>query len=101
VVLVDGSNLIFRAFYAIPGSFSTASGLHTNAVYGFALMFRKLFRGKMPELAVVVFDAPGKTFREERYEALRARNCSSPPGNRNATRCSACLSWALMRRGGV
>ncbi len=48
VVLVDGSAMVFRAFFAIPGNFSTATGLHTNAVYGFTLMFKKMFAGKTP-----------------------------------------------------
>lgn len=72
VVLIDGSSLIFRAYYAIPGSFTTATGLHTNATYGFALMFRKILDGKMPEYAAVVFDAPGKTFRDEKFPEYKA-----------------------------
>jgi DNA polymerase-1 len=72
VVLIDGSSLIFRAYYAIPGSFTTASGLHTNATYGFALMFRKILEGKTPEYAAVVFDAPGKTFRDEKFPEYKA-----------------------------
>jgi DNA polymerase I len=75
VVLVDGSWLIFRAFFAIPATFSTKAGLPTNATYGFATMFRKLFDGKhgrRPELGAVVFDAPGKTFRDEKYPQYKA-----------------------------
>jgi DNA polymerase I len=75
VVLVDGSWLIFRAFFAIPATFSTKAGLPTNATYGFATMFRKLFDGKhgrRPDLGAVVFDAPGKTFRDERYPEYKA-----------------------------
>lgn len=75
VVLVDGSWLIFRAFFAIPATFSTKAGLPTNATYGFATMFRKLFDGKhgrRPELGAVVFDAPGKTFRDEKYPDYKA-----------------------------
>lgn len=72
VVLVDGSWLIFRAFFAIPTSFRTRAGLPTNAVYGFALMFRKLLAAKTPEYAAIAFDAPGKTFRDERYPEYKA-----------------------------
>ena len=72
VVLIDGSSLIFRAYFAIPSSFTTANGLHTNATYGFALMFRKILTGKMPEFAAVVFDAPGKTFRDDRYPEYKS-----------------------------
>ena len=73
VVLIDGSSLIFRAYFAIPNSFSTATGLHTNATYGFALMFRKILSGKTPEYAAVVFDAPGATFRDEKFPEYKAQ----------------------------
>ena len=61
VVLIDGSNLVYRAFFALPQSLMTATGLHTNAVFGFALMFKKLFAGKLPAYGAVIFDAPGGT----------------------------------------
>ena len=67
LILVDGSALIYRAYYAIPASFTTSAGLHTNAIYGFATMFRKVLSGRTPEKGAVVFDAPGKTFRDEMY----------------------------------
>jgi DNA polymerase-1 len=78
VVLVDGSAMVFRAFFAIPGNFSTATGLHTNAVYGFTLMFKKMFAGKTPSYGAVVFDAPGKTFRDERYPEYKAQRPRMP-----------------------
>lgn len=81
VVLVDGSWLVFRAFFAIPASFTTKAGLPTNATYGFATMFRKLFDGKhgrRPELGAVVFDAPGKTFREEKYPQYKGDRPAMP-----------------------
>ncbi|MFN7145158.1 MAG: DNA polymerase, partial [Myxococcota bacterium] len=67
MVLVDGTWLTYRAFFAIPSNFRTAEGLHTNAIYGFATMFRKLFAGKRPGLGAVVFDAPGPTKRSVSY----------------------------------
>ncbi|MEL6108083.1 MAG: exodeoxyribonuclease III, partial [Planctomycetota bacterium] len=67
VILIDGSSLIYRAYYAIPGNLTTAAGLHTNAIYGFAIMFGKILAGKLPEYGAMVFDAPGSTFREEEY----------------------------------
>ena len=78
VVLIDGTALIYRAFFAIPSSFSTSDGLPTNATYGFALMFRKLLAGKLPRLGAVVFDAPGGTFREEQYPDYKAQRPSMP-----------------------
>ncbi len=76
VVLIDGSSLIFRAFFAIPGSFSTASGLPTNATYGFALMFRKIMAGRTPTYGACIFDAPGATFRDALYPAYKAQRPS-------------------------
>ncbi len=73
LVLVDGTSLIYRAFYALPSNFSTAGGLHTNAIYGFANMFRKLFAGRRPDYGAVVFDPPGKTFRDEKYAEYKAQ----------------------------
>jgi DNA polymerase-1 len=73
LVLVDGTALIFRAYFAIPASFATTSGLHTNAIFGFATMFRKLFAGKKPDFGVVVFDSAAKTFREEKYAEYKAQ----------------------------
>ena len=73
LVLVDGTSLIYRAFFALPSNFSTASGLHTNAIYGFALMFRKIFAGRWPDYGAVVFDPPGKTFRDEKYPDYKAQ----------------------------
>jgi DNA polymerase-1 len=72
MVLVDGSSLIFRAFFAIPGSFTTAAGLKTNASYGFALMFRRILAGRFPDAGAVVFDAPGGTFRDELFAEYKA-----------------------------
>ena len=78
VVLIDGTALIYRAFFAIPSSFSTRDGTPTNATYGFALMFRKILSGKKPRFGAVVFDAPGKTFRDERFPAYKAQRPAMP-----------------------
>lgn len=79
LILVDASSLIYRAYYAIPANFSTADGLHTNAIYGFATMFRKILSGRQPERGAVVFDAPGKTFREDKYPAYKAQRPRMDP----------------------
>jgi len=78
LVLVDGTALIFRAYFAIPANFATTKGLHTNAIYGFATMFRKLFAGRKPELGAVVFDSGGKTFHEEKYPQYKAQRPPLP-----------------------
>ncbi len=73
LVLIDGSALIFRAYFAIPSHFTTGDGLHTNAIYGFTTMFRKLLSGRTPDYGAVIFDAPGPTFRDDRYPAYKAQ----------------------------
>jgi len=79
VVLIDGSNLVYRAFFALPQSLMTATGLHTNAVFGFALMFKKLFAGKLPAFGAVIFDAPGGTsVRVAQYADYKATREAMP-----------------------
>lgn len=78
VILIDGSSLIYRAYYAIPGNLTASSGLHTNAIYGFALMFGKILAGRLPEYGAMIFDAPGKTFRDDEYPEYKAQRPSMP-----------------------
>ena len=73
LILVDGSSLIYRAYHAIPTSLSTSSGQPTNAVYGFATMFRKVLGGRRPSCGAVVFDPPGPTFRDREYPDYKAQ----------------------------
>ena len=79
VVLVDGTALVYRAFFAIPPHLKTKSGTLTNATFGFASMFKKLFSQKRPRFGAVVFDAPGKTFREEQYQHYKAQRPPMAP----------------------
>src|SRR5690606_118285 len=79
LILIDASSLIYRAYYAIPSNFSTADGLHTNAIYGFATSFRKILSGRQPERGAVVFDAPGQTFREKKYPEYKAQRPRMDP----------------------
>ncbi len=78
LVLVDGSWLVYRAFFAIPANLATKGGLPTNAIFGFATMFRKLFTGRMPERGAVVFDSPAATHRELRFPAYKAQRPAMP-----------------------
>lgn len=79
VVLIDGSALVYRAFFAIPGNFSTTTGVPTNAIYGFATTFRKLMSGRRPDYGAVIFDAPGATFRDEKYPEYKANRPRMAP----------------------
>ncbi len=78
VILVDGTALIFRAFFAIPATFRSSAGVPTNATYGFALMFRRILAGKTPKFGAVIFDAPGKTFRDDKYPKYKAQRPPMP-----------------------
>jgi DNA polymerase-1 len=77
-VLVDGSNLVYRAFYGLPASLRAASGQPTNAIYGFAQMFRKLFADPATEVGAVVFDAPGGSFRDEVFADYKGHREAMP-----------------------
>lgn len=76
VTLIDGTGLVYRAWHALPRSLKTTTGLHTNAIFGFAQMFRKVLAGRFPRYGAVVFDAPGGTFRTELDPGYKA---SRPP----------------------
>jgi DNA polymerase-1 len=78
LVLVDGTALVYRAFFGLPQNLQTRSGLYTNAVYGFATMFSRILSGKQPRFGAVVFDAPGKTFREEAYPEYKSQRPAMP-----------------------
>jgi DNA polymerase-1 len=68
---------IYRAYYAIRG-LATATGIPTNASYGFAMMLRKLINDEKPDLLGVCFDTPDRTFRHEQYESYKATRSGMP-----------------------
>lgn len=78
VVLVDGTGLLYRAFHAIPTNLKTTAGLPTNALYGFAQMFRKVLAGKRPAYGAVVFDAGGPTFRKAELPSYKSARPPMP-----------------------
>jgi DNA polymerase-1 len=65
LLLIDGLSLAFRAFYALPTDLATPNGTITNAVYGFTSMLVKVLADERPTEIAVVFDAPGRTFRDD------------------------------------
>ena len=68
---MDGSSYLFRAFHALP-DFSTADGFPTGAIFGVINMLRKLGRDFEGSPVAVVFDAPGKSFRNDIYPEYKA-----------------------------
>src|SRR3990172_12601143 len=77
LVLVDGSSYLYRAFYAMP-PLSNSHGEPTGAVYGVMNMLRKLLADYDPDYVAVVFDAKGRTFRDELFEEYKAHRPSMP-----------------------
>jgi DNA polymerase-1 len=76
-VLVDGSSYLYRAFYA-PPHLTNSAGEPTGAVYGVVNMLKSLLKQFNPSHIVVVFDAKGKTFRDEIYGEYKANRPSMP-----------------------
>jgi len=77
LILVDGSSYLFRAFHAIR-DLSNSKGQPTNAIYGVINMVRKLISEYQPESMVVIFDAKGKTFRNDMYADYKANRPPMP-----------------------
>ncbi|WP_294949218.1 DNA polymerase I [Sulfurivirga sp.] len=77
LVLVDGSSYLFRAYHALP-PLTTSDGTPTGALYGVLNMIGKLLDTWQPERIAVVFDARGKNFRHEMFEAYKANRPPMP-----------------------
>lgn len=77
LILVDGSSFLFRAYHAIP-PLTNANGEPTNAIYGVSNMLRKLIADYHSDYITVVFDASGKTFRNELYDQYKAHRPPMP-----------------------
>ena len=76
--LIDGMAFAFRAYYAIRTALTDAKGRPTNALFGFARVLQKLLRQENPSHIAVVFDAPGKTFRDDLYPEYKATRRETP-----------------------
>jgi len=75
--LIDGSAFAYRSFFAIRG-LTNSKGQPTNAVFGFARVLLKILREHVPSHVAVVFDAPGKTFRDDLYKDYKANRPETP-----------------------
>ena len=76
--LIDAMGLAFRAYYGIRTPMTDPRGRPTNAVYGFGGILLKILREHDPSHLAVVFDAPGKTFRDAMYDAYKATRNETP-----------------------
>ncbi|MDH3861591.1 MAG: DNA polymerase I, partial [Gammaproteobacteria bacterium] len=77
LVLIDGSSYLYRAFHALP-SLTNSQGEPTGALHGVLTMILKLLRDEQPAHVAVVFDAPGKTFRDEMFAEYKANRPPMP-----------------------
>ncbi|WP_302149146.1 DNA polymerase I [Megasphaera elsdenii] len=77
IVIIDGSSLLYRAFYAIP-HLTDAQGHPTNAVYGFLNMLLKLYGELDPQYVAVAFDKSKHTFRNDLFDGYKATRKPAP-----------------------
>ncbi len=78
LALLDGHNLAYRAFFALPADLATPSGQVTNAVFGFTSMVIKLLGEEKPDAVAVAWDSPQQTFRAERYAEYKSQRQAAP-----------------------
>ena len=76
-LMIDGSSLIFRAFYAIR-DLRTADGIYTNGVYGFLNMYWKALEEIKPDYIAVAFDRSEPSFRKQDYQEYKANRQETP-----------------------
>jgi DNA polymerase-1 len=77
LVLIDGSSYLYRAYHALP-KLTNSAGEPTGALHGVLSMINKLVREQPAGHIAVVFDAPGKTFRDEMYAEYKANRPPMP-----------------------
>src|SRR5690625_3611206 len=78
LILIDGNSVAFRAFYGLP-LLSNQSGLHTNAIFGYARLLEKIIKDEEPTHFLVAFDAGKSTFRHKQYEEYKGGRQKMPP----------------------
>ena len=79
LMAIDGHSMAYRAFFALPAeNFQTATGQHTNAVYGFLSMLLAMIREQKPTHVAVAFDLDTPTFRSEQYSEYKAGRDKTP-----------------------
>jgi len=78
LILVDGSSYLYRAFHALP-PLMNSKGYPTGAVYGVINMIKRLLLDYKPTHMAIIFDAKGKTFRDDLYPAYKATRQAMPP----------------------
>ena len=78
LILIDGSSLAYRAYFALPEAIATREGFPTNAIYGLSQMLLKLVTEFEPAAVAVAWDAREKTFRHEEFDGYKAQRPPMP-----------------------
>ena len=76
--LLDGNNIAYRAFFALPPEIATSAGFPTNALYGFCAMVIKILAEYHPGAVIVAWDSQEKTFRHGEFEDYKAQRKPMP-----------------------
>src|SRR5580658_1810794 len=104
LILVDGSGYLYRAWNALP-PLSNSKGEPTGAVLGVLNMLNKMIKEESPERIAVVFDAPGRTFRDELFDQYKAHRAPMPDDLRTQLQplldAVAALGLPMLRIAGV
>jgi DNA polymerase I len=104
LLLVDGSSYLYRAFHALP-PLTSSKGEPTGAVLGVLNMLNKLMKDESPQRVAVVFDASGRTFRDELFDQYKAHRTPMPDDLRSQVQplleAVEALGLPLLRVGGV
>ena len=104
LILVDGSSYLYRAFHALP-PLSNSKGEPTGAVLGVLNMLNKMIKEEAPERIAVVFDAPGRTFRDDLFDQYKAHRTPMPDDLRSQVQplldVVAAMGLPLLRVAGV
>src|SRR5271154_7638864 len=104
LLLVDGSSYLYRAFHALP-PLTSSKGEPTGAVLGVLNMLNKLIKEESPQRVAVVFDAPGRTFRDDLFEQYKAHRAPMPDDLRSQVQplyeTVAAMGLPLLRVPGV
>ena len=104
LLLVDGSSYLYRAFHALP-DLRNSAGEPTGAVYGVINMLRRLEADYKADFRAVVFDAKGKTFRDDLYPEYKSHRPPMPEDLAAQIAplhaCVRALGWPLLMIEGV
>jgi DNA polymerase I len=104
LILVDGSGYLYRAFHALP-PLSNSKGEPTGAILGVLNMLNKMVKEEAPERIAVVFDAPGRTFRDDLFDEYKAHRTPMPDDLRSQVQplydTVAAMGLPLLRVPGV